>query len=95
MDYKTKGIKKSMNNFEKLINVSDFIKWIIKTYPDWYMDNVRSIVDHVVDMPSAQLEIILCKDCMHSGSYDTDCPIDWNGKEYCSFAERREDAEIH
>ena len=42
-------------------------------------------------VPSAQQEIIRCKDCMHNGSYDTDCPIDWNGKEYCSFAERKED----
>lgn len=42
-------------------------------------------------LPSAQPEIIRCKDCMHNGSYDTDCPIDWNGKEYCSFAERRTD----
>lgn len=39
-------------------------------------------------LPSSQPEIIRCKDCMHNGSYDTDCPIDWNGKEYCSFAER-------
>lgn len=36
-------------------------------------------------------EIVRCEDCMHNGSYDTDCPIDWNGKEYCSFAERRTD----
>lgn len=42
-------------------------------------------------LPSAQPEIIRCKDCMHNGSFDTDCPIDWNGKEYCSFAERKED----
>lgn len=41
------------------------------------------------DLPSAEPEIIWCKDCMHNGSYDTDCPIDWNGKEYCNFAERR------
>ena len=37
---------------------------------------------------SAQPEIIHCKECRHNGSFDTDCPIDWNGKEYCSFAER-------
>lgn len=37
---------------------------------------------------SAQPEIIHCKDCRHNGSFDTDCPIGWNGKEYCSFAER-------
>ena len=41
--------------------------------------------------PSARSEIIRCKDCMHNGSFDTDCPIDWAGKEYCNFAERRTD----
>ena len=49
------------------------------------MDIAKSIV---TAMPSAQPEIISCKACMHNGSYDTDCPIDWNGKEYCSFGER-------
>ena len=44
-------------------------------------------------LPSAQSEIIRCKNCRHNGSFDTDCPIDWNGKEYCSFAERRDDDE--
>lgn len=42
-------------------------------------------------LPYAQLEIIRCDDCIHNGSFDTDCPIDWNGKEYCSFAERKDD----
>ena len=42
----------------------------------------------VRNQPSAQPEIIHCKDCRHNGSFDTDCPIKWNGKEYCNFAER-------
>ena len=51
-------------------------------------DEVTTVLN---DLPSAQPEIIRCEDCMHNGSFDTDCPIGWNGKEYCSFAERRED----
>lgn len=43
------------------------------------------------NLPSAQTEIIRCKDCRHNGSFDTDCPIKWNGKDFCSFAERRTD----
>ena len=39
-------------------------------------------------LPSTQPEIIRCEDCRHNGSFDTDCPIDWEGKEYCNFAER-------
>ena len=39
--------------------------------------------------PTADVvEVVRCKDCRHNGSFDTDCPIDWNGKEYCNFAER-------
>ena len=48
--------------------------------------DVRVILN---DLPSAQPEIIRCKECMHNGTVDTDCPIDWNGKEYCNFGERR------
>lgn len=49
----------------------------------------------VEELPSVQpQQIVRCKDCMHNGSFDTDCPINWNGKEYCSFAERRTDAQM-
>lgn len=44
-------------------------------------------------LPSTQPEIIRCEDCIHNGSFDTDCPIEWNGKEYCSFAEGKDDEE--
>lgn len=45
-------------------------------------------VSAIENLPPVQSEIIRCKECMHNGSYDIDCPIDWNGKEYCRFAER-------
>ena len=55
-------------------------------------DGTSPLGDKVLEnVPSAQPEIIRCEDCMHNGSFDTDCPIVWNGKEYCSFAERIED----
>lgn len=46
-----------MDDFEKLINASDLIEWVMETYPDWCVGDVRSIVDHVMDLPSAQPEI--------------------------------------
>ena len=52
------------------------------------VQNMTSIQAILKWLPSAQPEIIRCKDCRHNGSFDTDCPIDWKGKEYCSFAER-------
>lgn len=45
-----------MSDFEKLIYASDLIGWIMEAYPDWCVGDVRSIVDHVEDMPSAQPE---------------------------------------
>ena len=34
-------------------------------------------------------ELVRCKDCMHNGSFDTDCPIQWTrtDEDFCSFAE--------
>lgn len=43
-----------MSDFEKLINASDLIEWIIETDPDWCVGSVRSIIDHIDKMPSAQ-----------------------------------------
>lgn len=54
----------------------------------WALGLVEAIVSDVEELQSVQSEIIKCKDCRHNGSFDTDCPIDWKGKEYCSFAER-------
>ncbi len=45
-----------MSDFEKRINASDLIEWIMETYPDWCVGAVRSIVDHVENLPSAQPE---------------------------------------
>ena len=64
-----------MSDFEKLINASDLIEWIMETYPDWCDGAVRSIVDHVENMPSAtpkkacEPEIIRCKDCKHQEKF--------------------------
>ena len=47
-----------MSDFEKLINASDLIEWIIETDPDWCVGSVRSIIDHIDKMPSAQPDAI-------------------------------------
>ena len=91
-----------MSDFEKLINASDLFDWIIEAYPDWCEGAVRAIVDHIDEMPSAQPEIIRCKDCKYmTEHYDTDgnAPYwtcsEWDsGTDYdgfCHFAERRSD----
>lgn len=85
----------SEERHEYVVPVAE-IDWLPSAQPDIARD-IATIIENEQDMrvilnaPSAQSEIIRCKDCMHNGSFDTDCPIDWNGKEYCSFAERKED----
>ena len=79
------GLKYAMYHeaFEK---DSDMQKWDSGCWIRYKMfENV------INNFPSEQSEIIRCEECMHNGSYDTDCPIDWNGKEYCNFGERRTD----
>ena len=43
-----------MSEFEKLINASDLIEWIMEAYPDWCVGDIRSIVDHIDKLPSAE-----------------------------------------
>ena len=87
-----------MDDFEKLINASDLIEWIMETYPDWCVGDVRSIVDHIMDLPSAGPEIIRCYDCKwweQESICEGHChEIDLHHVDedhYCSFAERRTD----
>lgn len=53
----------------------------------------------IEDLPAADVvEIVRCKNCMHNGSIDTDCPFGWKDKkfnmpkpnDYCSYGERKE-----
>ena len=76
-----------------LISREDAIRWV-KTECNPYgkptldFESGKKVIEHLEQMPSVQPEIIRCEECIHNGSFDTDCPIIWNGKEYCSFAER-------
>ena len=50
--------------------------------------------EYIKQLPSAQPEIIRCKDCWHYPSEYADCPmIGWarNENDFCSKAERRTD----
>lgn len=60
--------------------------WKDPSYSD-PLNVLTEVRDGIKALPSAQPEIIRCEECIHNGSFDTDCPIRWNGKEYCSFAE--------
>jgi len=66
----------------------------IKEIYEWH-DNVTKerIIEHFKQLPSAQPEIIRCKDCKHWDGVDTcdviDAPV-WDN-DFCSLAERRSD----
>ena len=91
-----------MDDFEKLINASDLTEWIIETCPEWCEGAIRTIVDHIDEMPSAQQEeIIRCKDCKHyKAYYYTGClachlvegrTVRRDLDDFCSRAERRDE----
>ena len=88
-----------MSDFEKSINASDLIDWIMCAFPDWCVGDVRAIVDHVNEMPSAQPEIIRCRECKHRDPEDKKCDcghdIVWNLPRqddwFCADAKRRTD----
>lgn len=62
-----------------------------------YTDALKYVVDALYanednTIPAADVEpVVHCKDCMHNGTYDTDCPMrGWfiNDDDYCSRAEK-------
>lgn len=51
-------------------------------------------------VPSADVvKVVRCKECMHNGSFDTDCPFGWRDErfnlpddiDFCSYGERKEE----
>ena len=54
-----------------------------------------TVTEFVEGLPPTYPEIIKCEDCIHNGSFDTDCPIRWPGKEYCGFAEGKEELDCN
>ena len=77
-----------MSDFEKSINASDLIDWIMCAFPDWCVGDVRAIVDHVNEMPSAQSKET-CDTCKYG--YFGDGMCDYCRVRYPSHYERRTD----
>ena len=57
-------------------------------------DIVVSLMMEIEEAPS--IDIVRCGECIHNGSFDTDCPFGWKDGEwnmpkpcdYCSYGER-------
>ena len=61
-----------------------------------FIDGVIYMAQRIEEAPS--IDIVRCGECIHNGSYDTDCPFGWRDGEwnmprpcdYCSYGEREE-----
>ncbi len=70
-------------------------EWLIKESMPLSF-SVQKWVNEVQIMTAPSIDIVRCGECMHNGSYDTDCPFGWrNGEwnmpkpcDYCSYGER-------
>lgn len=60
--------------------------------------SVQKWVNEVQIMTAPSIDIVRCGECIHNGSYDTDCPFGWRDGEwnmprpcdYCSYRERED-----
>ncbi len=62
-----------------------------------YKENAVEAIEMVERLPSAQPEIVRCKDCRYYNSEEKEC-LDlmghgrrWEEDDFCSYAERREE----
>ena len=61
------------------------------------LDCINGVEEVLKSLPSAQPEIVRCKDCYHYPSKYADCPmIGWarNENDFCSKAERKDDGRL-
>ena len=64
--------------------IKDAESWVAVDEYEKHMQ--KNVVEWLKEFPSAQPEIIRCKDCL----YQRICSWKLQGAEYCSFAEKRE-----
>ena len=62
-----------------------------------YVDGMAYVLDLLDNLPSADVaEVVRCRECIHNGSFDTDCPFGWRDErfnlpddmDFCSYGER-------
>lgn len=61
-----------------------------------YVDGMAYVLDLLDNLPSADVaEVVRCRECIHNGSFDTDCPFGWRDErfnlpddmDFCSYGE--------
>ena len=74
------------------------VEWLIKESMPLSF-SVQKWVNEVQIMTAPSIDIVRCGECIHNGSYDTDCPFGWrNGEwnmpkpcDFCSYGEREDE----
>lgn len=83
---------KALADYEELANRNKE-----DSYDEGYRDGMYDAVSIIEELPSAEPEIIRCKDCVHwkhSSIRPNYCEVwEWcnQADDFCSFAERREE----
>lgn len=83
------AFKRCLQNYRPYVDSGRFNA--IQTEANQLLDCIEYEIE---DAPS--IDIVRCGECMHNGSYDTDCPFGWrNGEwnlpkpcDFCSYGER-------
>lgn len=91
---------------EDLISRQDaidvFTKWFYEVFGIGRSDGITTLLERLKEIPSAQPEIINCRECKHAKVADIEDGQDgytcqfhrgsiWFSGSYCSWAERREE----
>ncbi len=90
-----------MDLIERQAAIDKFKPWLnVKGYSEGELNMLKAILYELRSLPSAQPEIIRCRDCKHSEHWYRDkrrcflwheAGIDVFEDGYCNYAERRED----
>ena len=81
---------------DELLELYDIDLDGLKTDKQWAIP-LEVVKQNIKDMPTVDVtKVVWCKDCIHNGSIDTDCPFGWKDKkfnmpkpdDFCSYGER-------
>ena len=81
---------------DELLELYDIDLDGLETDKQWTIP-LEVVKQNIKDMPTVDVtKVVRCKDCIHNGSIDTDCPFGWKDKkfnmpkpnDFCSYGER-------
>lgn len=98
-DYiKREDMRKKIDNEVPTSEWRIFLRELLDGVPSAdVVENVRlsPIITVTDNKPTEWVKVVRCKECIHNGSFDTDCPFGWRDErfdlpddmDYCSYGE--------